>query len=192
MIPTEGFAQVEVRSAAELRAWLLAHHGQAESVWLVTWKKAPDAPYVSVQEVLDELIAFGWIDGLRRKRDDGRTMQLISPRRQQAWAASYKRRAERLEAEGRMHPVGRAAIAAAKTAGRWDDTAEVDALVVPEDLAVALRELPVAEAFFLGAAPSYRRNVLRWLHGAKRTETRIARIKQIVEASGRREKLPQM
>lgn len=192
MIPTEGFAQVEVRSADDLRAWLLAHHGQAESVWLVTWKKAPGAPYVSVQEVLDELIAFGWIDGLRRKRDDGRTMQLISPRRQQAWAASYKQRAERLEAEGRMHPAGRAAIAAAKAAGRWFETAEVDALVVPEDLAAALRVQPVAEVFFLGAAPSYRRNVLRWVHGAKRNETRIARIKQIVEASGRREKLPQM
>jgi uncharacterized protein YdeI (YjbR/CyaY-like superfamily) len=192
MIPTEGFAQVEVWSVEELRAWLLAHHGQAESVWLVTWKKAPGAPYVSVQEVLDELIAFGWIDGLRRKRDDGRTMQLISPRRQQAWAASYKRRAERLEADGRMHPAGRAAIARAKAEGRWDETAEVDALVVPEDLAAALADRPVAEAFFLGAAPSYRRNVLRWLHGAKRDETRIARIKQIVEMSGRREKLPQM
>jgi uncharacterized protein YdeI (YjbR/CyaY-like superfamily) len=192
MIPTEGFAQIEVQSAAELRAWLLAHHGQSESVWLVTWKKAPGAPYVSVQEVLDELIAFGWIDGLRRKRDDGRTMQLISRRRQQAWAASYKLRAERLEAKGRMHPVGRAAIAAAKAAGRWDETAAVDALVVPEDLAAALKAQPLSEAFFLGAAPSYRRNALRWLHGAKREETRIARIRQIVEASGRREKLRQM
>jgi len=192
MITTEGFAQVEVRSADDLRAWLLAHHGQAESVWLVTWKKAPGAPYVSVQEVLDELIAFGWIDGLRRKRDDGRTMQLISPRRQQAWAATYKRLAERLEAEGRLHPAGRAAIAAAKAAGRWDKTAEVDALVVPDDLVDALRRQSSAEAFFLGAAPSYRRNVLRWLHGAKRDETRAARIKRIVEVSGRREKLPQM
>lgn len=192
MIPTEGFAQVEMRSAEDLRAWLLAHHGQAESVWLVTWKKAPGAPYVSVQEVLDELIAFGWIDGLRRKRDDGQTMQLISPRRQQAWAASYKQRAERLEAEGRMHPAGRAAIAAAKAAGRWDETAEVDALMVPQDLAAALQEHPAAQAFFLGTAPSYQRNVLRWLHGAKRAETRAARIKRIVEASGRHEKLPQM
>jgi uncharacterized protein YdeI (YjbR/CyaY-like superfamily) len=192
MIPTEGFAQVEVRSAEELRAWLLAHHIQAESVWLVTWKKAPGAPYISVQEVLDELIAFGWIDGLRRKRDHGQTMQLISPRRQQAWAETYKRRAERLEAEGRMHPAGRAAIAAAKAAGRWDEAAAVDALMVPEDLAAALKAHRAAEAFFLGAAPSYRRNVLRWLHGAKREATRIARIKQIVEASARAEKIPQM
>jgi len=192
VIPTEGFAQVEVRSSAELLDWLTAHHGQAESVWLVTWKKAPGAPYVSVSEVLDELIAFGWIDGIRRKREDGRTMQLISPRKQQAWAASYKRRAERLEAEGRLHPAGRAAIAAAKAAGRWDETAEVDALIVPPDLSDALAADVDADRFFQTAAPSYRRNVLRWLHGAKKAETRTRRIAQITALSSQGRKVPQL
>ncbi|MEY4982635.1 MAG: hypothetical protein RIR62_901 [Pseudomonadota bacterium] len=192
MIPTDGFAQVAVRSAAELRDWLCAHHMQTESVWLVTWKKAEGAPHVPMDAVLDELVAFGWIDGLRRKRDDGRTMQLISPRRQQAWAASYKRRAERLEAEGRMHPAGRAAIAASRAAGRWDETAAVDALVVPPDLDGALAADPAAAAFFHAAAPSYRRNVLRWLHGAKKPDTRSARIARIVSLSAQGLKVPQL
>lgn len=192
MIPTDGFAQVEVRSAAELRDWLMAHHAQAESVWLVTWKKAPGAPFVSTDEVLDALVAFGWTDGLRRKRDDGRTMQLISPRRQQAWAESYKRRAARLEEAGLMHPAGQAAIAAAKQAGRWDETAEVDALLVPEDLDAALEAKPDAADYFHKAAPSYRRNVLRWLHGAKRAETRAARIVTIVNLSEQAKKVPQL
>jgi len=34
MIPTAGFAQVELRTSAELRDWLLVHHAQADSVWL--------------------------------------------------------------------------------------------------------------------------------------------------------------
>jgi uncharacterized protein YdeI (YjbR/CyaY-like superfamily) len=190
MIPTDGFAQVEARSAAELRAWLAAHHAQADSVWLVTWKRAPGAPYMSVaEEVLDELIAFGWIDGMRRKLDHARTMQLISPRRQQAWAQTYKNRAARLEAEGRMHPAGLAAIAAAKAAGRWEETAAVDALEVPEDLAVALGGHGDA---FSAMAPSYRRNVLRWLHSAKRPETRATRIARIADSVARGERLPQL
>lgn len=192
MISTERFAQVEVRSADELRAWLLEHCSQAESVWLVTWKKAPGAPYVSVGEVLDELIAFGWIDGLRRKRDDGRTMQLISPRQQQAWAETYKKRAERLLAAGRMHAAGLAAIDAAKKSGRWDETADVDALVVPEDLAVGLSADFAASDFFHSSAPSYRRNVLRWLQSAKKPETRQARIVQIVKMSAQGCKVPQL
>jgi uncharacterized protein YdeI (YjbR/CyaY-like superfamily) len=189
MIPTDGFAQVEVRSVAEFRSWLTAHHAQEASVWLVTWKKAPGAPYVSIPEVLDELIAFGWIDGLRRKLDDARTMQLISPRKQQAWAQTYKDRAARLEAEGRMHPAGLAAIAAAKAAGRWYETAAVDALQVPDDLAAALGAYGDT---FDTLAPSYRRNVLRWLHSAKRPETRMVRITRIVHSVARGEKLPQL
>lgn len=189
MIPTEGFAQVDVRSAAELRDWLLTHHAQGDSVWLVTWKKQPGAPYVSVDAVLDELVAFGWIDGLRRKLDAARTMQLIAPRKQQAWAQTYKDRAARLIAAGRMHPAGLAAIVAAKAAGRWNETAAVDALVVPDDLAAALG---AQGDVFAAMAPSYRRNVLRWLHGARRADTRAARIARIVDSVARGEKLPQM
>ncbi len=54
------------------------------------------------------------------------------------WAQTYKDRAARLEAEGRMHPRASRQIAAAKAAGRWDETAAVDSLQVPDDLAAAL------------------------------------------------------
>jgi uncharacterized protein YdeI (YjbR/CyaY-like superfamily) len=192
MIKTEAFEEIEVESASELRDWLAAHHGIGRSVWLVTRKKRPGAAYIPTDAVLDELVAFGWVDGIRRKRDDDRTMQLISPRKQQAWALTYKQRAERLEAEGRMEAAGRAAIAAAKAAGRWDETAGVDALTVPDDLAAALDAAPDAADFFHNAAPSYRRNVLRWLHLAKRPDTRAGRVAKIVATSARREKLPQM
>lgn len=192
MIPTEGFAQVEVRSPIELRDWLVSHHGQAESVWLVTWKKKPGAPYVSVAEVLDELIAFGWIDGIRRKLDDDRTMQLISPRRHQLWAKTYKDRADRLLAEGRMMPAGLAAIAATQRDGLWDAMADVDALIMPPDLELALAAHPTAAERFAAAAPSYRRNVLRWIKTAQTAPTRDKRIAITVDYAGRDEKVPQM
>jgi hypothetical protein len=31
-------ARIEVQSEADLWAWLADHHGQEQSVWLVTWK----------------------------------------------------------------------------------------------------------------------------------------------------------
>lgn len=186
------FVRVEIQAAQDLWDWLAVHHAQRESIWLVTWKAQDTRRYVSREEVLDALIAHGWIDGRRLKLDDDRTMQLISPRKQQAWADSYKRRAERLETEGRMHPSGHAAIAAAKAAGRWNETAGVDALIVPHDLAAALASDAAADSFFLGAAPSYRRNVLRWLHTAKRAETRAQRIARIVNLSAAGTKVPQL
>lgn len=192
MIQTDRFEKVELRSAQELHAWLMAHHRQRESVWLVTWKKKPAAPHISTSDVLDALIAFGWIDGVRRKLDDDRTMQLISPRKQQAWAQSYKDRAARLQAAGRMHPAGQAVIEAAKAAGQWDAALAVDALQLPDDLAAALRLDPQAASYFNGCAPSYRRNVLRWLHAAKRPETRVSRIVRIIDSARQARKLPQL
>jgi uncharacterized protein YdeI (YjbR/CyaY-like superfamily) len=70
MVKTENFAKVEITSQEELRSWLLKNHTQSESVWLVTYKKSEADKYVSRWDVLDELICFGWIDGIRRKLDD--------------------------------------------------------------------------------------------------------------------------
>jgi uncharacterized protein YdeI (YjbR/CyaY-like superfamily) len=191
MIETDRFACVEVASAAELRAWLAAHHAQPDSVWLVTWRKHVAGRHVSTGAVLDELLAFGWIDGIRRKLDGDRTMQLISPRRTQRWAKSYRDRAARLEAEGRMADPGRAAVAAAKAAGLWDTLPDVEALEVPGDLAAALAAAGAADRFE-ASAPSYRRNVLRWIALAKRPATRAARIARTVDFARRGERMPQM
>jgi uncharacterized protein YdeI (YjbR/CyaY-like superfamily) len=172
MIETDRFPMIEAPTAKALWRWLEANHAQAGSVWLVTWLKRPGAPYLSREAVLDALIAWGWIDGIRRAAGyqgqdgpgEGRTMQLISARRHQRWTATYRARAARLVAEGRMAAPGLAAIAAAKSAGTWEADPEVDALEVPDDLAQALGE---AAAVFDAFPPSHRRNVLRWIAGAK-------------------------
>jgi uncharacterized protein YdeI (YjbR/CyaY-like superfamily) len=191
MIETDKFQKVEITSVAQLRDWLLINHTQAESIWLVTFKIHCDDKYVSRDEVLDELLCFGWIDGLRRKLDEDRTMQLISPRRHQVWAKTYKERAARLIEEGRMAPSGLAAIAESMRRHLWDVMAEVDALVIPQDLAEALLASPPASEKFDAFAPSYRRNVLRWLETAKTTPTRTKRINIITTRSSNGEKVPQ-
>ena len=176
MRPEDRFEHVEVGSAADLHRWLLEHHGQSEAVWLVTWKKAVPLRYVPHEQVLDELVAFGWIDGLRRRVDDERTRQLVSPRRTQPWARSYCQRAERLMAEGRMQPAGLRGVQAARATGMWEAMADVDDLVVPADLAEALAARPPADEQFAGFPPSTRRNVLRWIASAKTGSTRSKRI----------------
>ncbi|MEM6973039.1 MAG: YdeI/OmpD-associated family protein [Pseudomonadota bacterium] len=184
------FEKVQIACDDELWAWLSAHHGQAESVWLVTWKAAHRDRYVSRDQVLDALIAFGWIDGRRMNLDTERTMQLISPRRETRWTATYKARAARLEAEGRMRAPGLQAIAKSKAAGRWDTSAPIDALEEADDLIKALTAHD-AILWWDGAAPSYKRNVLRWIAYAKQPATRAKRIRIVAEHASRGEKVPQ-
>lgn len=171
--------RVEVKTADELRGWLSRHHTQDESVWLITYKKSAGARYVSTSEVLDELVAFGWTDGIRQRVDEERTMQLISPRRTKPWAKSYKERAERLIAEGRMHPAGQASIDAAKATGAWDAMQDVDALEIPHDLHSALEDQAPALENFRSFPPSTRRNILRWIAQARTEATRQRRVARI-------------
>ena len=190
MVKSENFDKVEVASAEDLRTWLLENHRQENSVWLVTHKKSAPEKYISREAVLDELICFGWIDGIRRKLDDHKTRQLISPRKAQHWAQSYKERAQKLITSGRMHPSGMQAIKTSKANGLWNFMDDVDQLIVPLDLEHALLQKPEAHAFFTSINPSSKRFVLRWLKLAKTQKTRKSRILKLVELSAKGEKLP--
>ncbi len=190
MTKTENFIQVEVQSATELRDWLQNNHSQKESIWLVTFKKEVQDKYVSIQEVLDELLCFGWIDGIRRKLDNERTMQLIAPRKVEHWAQTYKVRFAKLDEAGLVHQSGYDAVFASKKAGLWDFMDDVDNLIVPTDLNKALIVNKPALEFFEKLSTSNKRFLLRYIKLAKTEETRIKRILQVVSLSAQNKKIP--
>jgi uncharacterized protein YdeI (YjbR/CyaY-like superfamily) len=175
------FQEVEVDSLRALHAWLDQHCEQHEGVWLVTCKKAVPSKYIPHGDVLDALVAHGWCDGRALRIDDTRVMQLVSPRRTQPWAKSYKDRADRLAAAGQMCPTGLASVQRAKATGMWDAMNDVDALVVPDDLRDALLAASPADEFFDVFPQSTRRNILRWISSAKTASTREKRIRLTVE-----------
>ena len=190
MTKTENFIQVDVKSVSQLRNWLLQNHHQKESIWLVTFKKEVQDNYVSIQEVLDQLLCFGWIDGTRRKLDETRTMQLIAPRKVEHWAKTYKERFSKLEALGLVHQAGFDSVSASKKAGLWDFMDDVDNLIVPTDLQNELNENQTANQFFYYLSPSNKRFVLRYLKLAKTEKTRQKRIIEIVTLSVQNKKTP--
>lgn len=188
----ENLQKVEIKSLAELRAWLQRHHAQRESVWLVTFKKAPRAPYVAYADIVDELLCFGWIDSLPRALDENRTMVRISPRNpKSAWSKINKDKAARLTKSGRMQPPGQAAIAAAKAKGVWAKLDAVETLTPPDDLARALNASPPAAEHFAAFPPSIRRGILEWITQAKRPETRARRIAETARLAARNERANQ-
>ncbi len=190
MIKTENFDKVEISSQKELRSWLMKNHRQSESVWLVTFKKSEPDKYVSRWDVLDELICFGWIDGIRRKLDDKRTMQLISQRKVEHWAKTYKERAAKLIDEGKMHESGLKTIETSKSNGLWNFMDDVDNLIVPKDLYDELSKYDSAAEFFDSINDSSKRFVLRWVKLAKTEKTRKNRINKLAQLSAKGKKLP--
>ena len=189
MIETDKFDKIEIESSEDLRNWLSQNYSNENSFWLVTYKKNETTKYVSRWDVLDELLCFGWIDGIRRKLDDKRTMQLISKRKAEHWAKSYKERVEKLIERRKMHESGLKSIEDSKLSGLWNFMDDVDNLIIPKDLRNALLQKTNAFKFFNGINDSSKRFVLRWLKLAKTEKTREKRINQLVELSSKGEKL---
>ena len=176
--------RVNIESRQDLRDWLERTHEQRESVMLVHYKKCVPEKFVHPNDILDEALCYGWIDGAPKKLDDERSMTRLSPRRaKSAWSAVNKKRVQALIKQGLMHPSGQAAIDQAKQNGMWTWMDDIDALVIPVDLSEALRSDTKADAYFAAMAPSMKRFVLRWIKQAKRAETRAKRIAETVDAA---------
>jgi uncharacterized protein YdeI (YjbR/CyaY-like superfamily) len=189
-IVTENFEQVFIEKSAQLRNWLEKNHSQKNSIWLVTYKKEVPDKYVSVQEVLDELLCFGWIDGIRRKLDEEKTMQLISPRKVQHWTKTYKDRFAKLEKGGKMMDAGRACVKLSKQNGLWDFMNDVDALIKPNDFVKCLNEHGNAMNNFDRFGKASQRFMLRYIKIAKTEATRAKRILDISVLAEDNKKLP--
>ena len=184
---------LEVADRDELRRWFAENADSSNGVRLAVTKKGASATYLTYDEAVEEAVAFGWIDSRSGFLDDERYTIVFTPRRPKSgWSRSNKERAEHLMAEDRMTPQGLAAIEAAKAAGSWTALDDVEALVVPGDLAAALAANPAAETFWEGLGSSARKISLYRIANAKRPETRANRIAELVAdaAEGRARNRP--
>ncbi|GGM99959.1 hypothetical protein GCM10009721_28880 [Terrabacter tumescens] len=172
------------RSRSAWRAWLAEHPDRSEGVWVVYRKKSSGLDGPTYDDLLDEALCHGWIDSRGGRLDEHRMIQWFSPRRPGGlWSARNKRRIEQLVRAGLMAPGGQAAIDRAVEDGSWTQADEVEAMVVPADLAAALAEAAATGAYE-ALADSTKRQYLWWVHSARRPATRAARIAETVRRMG--------
>ena len=65
----------------EWRAWLEGNHQDKTEIWLRRFKKASGKPCITYDELVEECLCFGWIDGVIKKYDEESNVQRITPRR---------------------------------------------------------------------------------------------------------------
>ncbi|MBY0478364.1 MAG: YdeI/OmpD-associated family protein [Chitinophagaceae bacterium] len=167
------------------RAWLQENHLQSTGIWLIYYKVGKSKPRLPYNDIVEECLCFGWIDGLARKLDDERSMILITPRKPKSvWSNANKERVNILLSNGLMTPAGLAKIETAKKNGSWDALTASDEAAknnyLPQDVAKAFKGKKAALANFKAFAPSVRKQFLSWIDSAKTTETRNKRLVQTV------------
>lgn len=180
---------LHVETRAQWRDWLDRHHAHSPGVWVVTWKRATGRPAPTYDDVVEEALCFGWIDSTAGTVDDERSKVYCAPRKPgSAWSRSNKERLSRLVPAGLMTPAGLAKVAAAEADGSWTLLDDVEALVVPPDLAAALGSRPGARAQWDAFLPGARKQMLWWVVQARRPATREARVAAVAEAAARGER----
>ena len=119
-MPRDELPELLLPNAASWRDWLEENHEGSPGVRLVLHKKGGSVTELTYDGAVEEALCFGWIDGQASSRDEGSWRVRMTRRRSRSnWSQSNVERVTRLESEGRMHESGRAAVDAAKAAGRW-------------------------------------------------------------------------
>jgi uncharacterized protein YdeI (YjbR/CyaY-like superfamily) len=173
------------RSPAELRDWLDEHHERADELYVGAWKKGTGQLSLTWEEIVDEALCVGWIDGVRRPVDGDRWAIRLTPRRKGSnWSNRNIGRVAALRAADRMRPAGEAAFEARREdrSGVYSFEQRENAALNPDEERQFKAE-PEAWTWFSAQAPSYRRTAIFWVVSAKRPETRARRMATLIEDS---------
>ena len=96
---------IRFADVAEAEGWYEAHHADTDRAWFVIAKKGSALQTPTLAELLDLALAYGWIDGQRRKLDDQAYCQSYGPRRARSpWSQINRDKVAALTAAGRMRP----------------------------------------------------------------------------------------
>lgn len=180
---------IHFKTAADFRRWLEKNHATATELLLGFYKKDSGKGGLTYPEAVDELLCFGWIDGVRRGVDDESYVQRVTPRKPGSnWSNLNVAHVARLTAAGRMHPAGLAAFNA-RTA---DKTGIYSFEKRPQKFPAAgekiFRANKKAWTHWQSQPPGYQRLCIHWVTSAKQEETRQRRLAELITltAQGRR------
>lgn len=160
----------------DLGDWLKVHHATESELWVKIFKKDTGVQSVTWNDVVIEILCWGWIDGVRKSIDTQAYLQRITPRKARSnWSKRNTEHVERLISEGRMTEFGLMHVRAAKADGRWENAYVVSELEVPTDFLAALEAQPRVKQFFETLNKSSRYVIAYGLTSAKKPETRQRR-----------------
>ena len=96
-----------IGSPGELAAWLETNGDTATEYWFAIHKKTSPHYSVSLDDLVEVALCFGWVDVKGIRVDDELRGLRFTPRRPRSnWSEINRERARRLIAEGRMRPQG--------------------------------------------------------------------------------------
>ena len=165
----------------DLSEWLKVNHAAESELWVKIFKKNTGIQSVTWNDVVKEILCWGWIDGVKKSIDNQAYLQRITPRKpKSSWSKRNTEHVERLTSEDRMKEPGLVHVRAAKADGRWENAYVASDMEVPADFLAALENQPRAKQFFETLNKSSRYVIAYGLSSAKKSETREKKFKKFM------------
>lgn len=107
-------------TSKELGKWLEINHKTESELWIKIFKKNSGIQIVAWNDVVIEVLCWGWIDGIKKSLDKQSYLQRITPRKERSeWSKRNTEHVECLIKEGRMKESGLVHVQSAKADGRY-------------------------------------------------------------------------
>ena len=177
-------------SPEQFRKWLERNHDSAAELLVGFHKKSSAKKSITYAEALDEALCFGWIDGVRKSFDETSYTIRFTPRKPRSiWSNVNVRHVERLKKEGRMHTPGLEAYDRrdAKRTGIY--SFENRPRELSPEYEKTFRQNKAAWKFFQEQPPGYKKLMIFRTMSAKKEETRLRRLQQLIESSEKGERM---
>jgi len=177
-------------SPDKFRAWLERNHDGATELLIGFHKKSSGKKSVTYAEALDEALCFGWIDGVRKNLNETSYTIRFTPRKPTSiWSNINVKHVERLQKEGRMHGAGTEAYERRAPERTGIYSFENAPRKLPTEYEKTFRQNKAAWKFFQEQPAGYKRLMVFRTVSAKKEETRLRRLKQLIESSENGERM---
>lgn len=173
-------------SPEKFREWLEQNHDRTNELLVGFHKKGSAKKSITYPEALDEALCFGWIDGVRRNFDETSYTIRFTPRKPKSiWSLVNVRHVERLTKDGRMAEPGMKAYALRDPKRTGVYAFENAPREFSPEYEKKFRANKKAWEFFQKEPPSVRRTCIFWVMSAKKEETRLRRLEQLIDSSAK-------
>jgi uncharacterized protein YdeI (YjbR/CyaY-like superfamily) len=168
----------------DFRSWLMQHHDKETELLVGFYKVSSNKPSITWNESVDQAICFGWIDGVRKSIDDESYCIRFTPRKSTSiWSAVNIKKVEELTSKGLMHTPGLEAFKRRKENKSRIYAYEMAPATLSKEFEKKFKCNKKAWKYFNTLPPSYTRTAIHWVMSAKREETRLKRLEELINDS---------
>jgi uncharacterized protein YdeI (YjbR/CyaY-like superfamily) len=169
---------------AAFRRWLEKHHGTEHELWVGFYKKSSGKPSITWPELVDQLLCFGWIDGVRKSLGEESYVIRVTPRKPRSnWSAVNVKRAKELARLGQMHEGGLRVFTDRDVKKTNQYSFERANVKFDRALEKKFRANTKAWEFFQKQPPGYRKILTWWIVSGKQEATRQKRLDVVIQTS---------